>query len=128
MESRHSRSDVEFVSFLVRVFCAECKTRPLMSVSDLSRYMRDHLQPLDPSNLYRKQYGNMDQCLKNGKVDRVFWLDGSIIRPLESARLTAAVSSGVLTRESHDHLVAKIHELDEFQRDAQARLDRSLGR
>lgn len=124
MEARPSRSDVEFVTFLVQVFCREAKSRPLLSVSDLSRYMRDHLEPLHSASLYRKQYGNMDQCLKNGKVDRVFWLDGSIMRPHPSDLLAAAVAYGVLTTEAHGQLTAKINELDEFQREAQARLDR----
>jgi len=124
MEARPSRSDIEFVTFLVSVFLSECKTRPLLSISDLTRFMRDNLEPLHPANLYRKQYGNMDQCLKNGKVDRVFWLDGSIIRPHPSDRLAAAVTNGVLTAEAHRQLVGKISELDEFQRQAQARFDR----
>ena len=121
MEHRITSGDVEFISYLVSVICEIAKTRMQMSISELSKVIHE-LPAKDSRNLYRKQYGNMDQCLKNGKIGRVFWLDAMMIKPVPLPQLERARDEGVLSREDFQMLVEKQALLEANLRAAEARL------
>lgn len=121
MEARVNSSDIAFISYLVSVMCELAKTRMQISISELSQVMHT-LSPTDQRNLYRKQYGNMDQCLKNGKIGRVFWLDAMMIKPLPIGQLERARDEGVLSAADFTRLVEKQALLEENLRAAEARL------
>ena len=47
----------------------------------LSKYMTDKLEPKSEENLYRKQYGNLKECVLAGKtIMTVFKLDGTCFK------------------------------------------------
>lgn len=121
MERRVTSGDVDFISYLVEVMCELAQTRMQISISELSKVMHT-LPPTNPRNLYRKQYGNMDQCLKNGKIGHVFWLDAMMIKPVPLPQLEQARDSGVLSSADFTKLTSKQRDLEERLRAAEARV------
>jgi hypothetical protein len=115
MASSFTNEDRAFISFIIDVFVNLVQTRPQLSLQDFT----DHFLALDamlPANLYRKQYGNMKQCFKNGKIEAVFRLDGNIAKAVDYPQLEAAVQRGALSQEDHVKLAGKVRELEEYQK------------
>ena len=64
-------SEAKFIHFVIETMCRECKYRLQLSIADLTPILRT-LHALDPVNLFRKQFGNLEQCLKNNSIAKVF--------------------------------------------------------
>lgn len=113
-------SEGKFIHFLIRTMCEQCKYRLQLSIADLTPLLRN-LQPLDPVNLFRKQFGNLEACLKNAVVSRVFFLDSMIIKVVPDDVLMEAVRNGLLSGEDFEIITAKRREIDTLQEEAMKR-------
>lgn len=114
MAGSFSSGDKEFISFLIDVFVSKVGTRPQLSLQNFTDHFLT-LDPVHPANLYRKQYGNMKQCFKNGKVEAVFRLDSNLAKAQPYPQLQEVVGRGILSQEDHDKLVTKCKELEDYQ-------------
>ncbi|KAM3130112.1 hypothetical protein pb186bvf_017818 [Paramecium bursaria] len=56
----------EFYGFIMEIICKEGGTRLQMQAADIINEMQK-LPPKHPVNMHRKQYGNLQQCLKTCK-------------------------------------------------------------
>jgi len=80
VESTPSISSGEraFISFLINW---QVDTNPgdlITNLAALGKYMTDKLPQKCAENLYRKQYGNLKDCVLAGKgIKRIFQIDGS---------------------------------------------------
>jgi hypothetical protein len=113
-------SEARFVHFVIGVMCRECKYRLQLSIAELTPQLRT-LAPTDPANLFRKQFGNLEGCLKHRQVARVFFLDSMIIKVNPDDELIQAVNSGLLSREDFESISSKRRELDHLQEEAMKR-------
>lgn len=53
----------------------------LNNFEKISKYMLEEMHALAPENLYRKQYGNLKECVTKGKaIMAVFQLDGTCFK------------------------------------------------
>ena len=60
--------------------------------------MQDNMPPKCDENLYRKAYGNMKDCIMQGKgILKVFKLDGTCFKLRKNAEVMLAREKGVLT-------------------------------
>lgn len=110
-------SEAKFIRFLIDVMCRECRYRLQLSIAEVTPMMRN-LQPTDPVNLFRKQFGNLEGCLKHRQISRVFYLDSMIIKVLPDDRLSEAVGAGLLSQEDFIRISQKRIELDTLQEEA----------
>ncbi|CAG9333889.1 unnamed protein product [Blepharisma stoltei] len=115
-----SSSDRAFIAFLVNCFCNHCQYRMQLSISEVSKILRE-LPPIDPVNLYRKQYGNLEGCLKNPGVSRVFWLDSMMIKIRDINDLNDAARAGIISNADASRLIEKNAEIDLLQAEARLR-------
>lgn len=110
-------SEARFVHFLIDCFCRECKYRLQLSTAEVTPMMQG-LHPTDPVNLFRKQFGNLAQCMKNRHVSKVFYMDSMIIKVHPDEMLGQAMGDGILSNEDFSRISAKRHELDTLQEEA----------
>ena len=72
----------------------------LTNLGELSKYMLESMDPLAPENLYRKQYGNLKECITKGKaINAVFQLDGTCFK-FQKPQLVEAAHNNVLMEET----------------------------
>ena len=116
MESSEGR----FIHFLICTMCRECKYRLQLAIAEFTPILRN-LQSTDPVNLFRKQFGNLEQCLKHRNVSKVFFLDSMIIKVVPDQQLIEAVEIGLLSREDFENITAKRREIDTLQEEAMKR-------
>jgi hypothetical protein len=116
MESSEGR----FIHFVIETMCRECRYRLQLSIAEITPLLRN-LAPIDPVNLFRKQFGNLEGCMKNRHVARVFFLDSMIVKVLPDNELRPAVESGLLSRDDFERITAKRRELDTLQEEAMKR-------
>ena len=65
------------IDYVVRTNSGELQT----NLTHLTKHMTDDLAPKCEENLYRKQYGNLKECVLAGKaIMKVFTLDGTAFR------------------------------------------------
>ena len=71
----------EFIEFLVQYIVDTNPGDLQTNLQTLSQYMLDKLPPKCEVNLYRKQYGNLKDCVLQGKgIMKVFALEGTAFR------------------------------------------------
>jgi hypothetical protein len=96
-----SSSELAFITFLVD-FVVETNPGDLFTnLSKISQHMLDHLPPKCEANLYRKQYGNLKDCILQGKgILQVFNLDGTCFRFKKHAEVMTAYKNGAMTEDA----------------------------
>ena len=63
--------------------------------------MLDDLDPLASVNLYRKQYGNLKECVSKGKaIMLVFQLDGTCFKFQKPQLVETAYQNGLIEDEA----------------------------
>ena len=113
-------SEYKFIHFVITAMCDNCKYRLQLSIAELTPMLRN-LAPLDPVNLFRKQFGNLEQCLKNHHISQVFYLDSMIIKVHADDQLMEAVRHGLLSPQDFENITAKRREIDTLQEEAMKR-------
>lgn len=64
--------------------------------------MLDNMPPKCEENLYRKQYGNLKDCVLQGKgIMSVFKLDGTCFKFRKHAEVLQAYEKGILIETAH---------------------------
>ena len=58
-----SSSEKKFINFLTNYIVSTNPGDLQTNISQLSKYMLDELPPKCEENLYRKQYGNLKDCI-----------------------------------------------------------------
>ena len=77
----------------------------LITLSDLSESLKQ--QPaLSPSNLFRKQYGNLEHVFVHEDFSNIFFVENSVIRLQTLEKLQRARDDGHLTQALHARCVA----------------------
>ena len=118
MDSAVSAPQRHFIGFLTQCFLNHCTHRLQLSISEISKIAMS-LEPLDHANLYRKQFGNLEQCLKQGCIPRVFYLDNNLLKVRDAEQLQAAVNEGLITAAQKQALEQKRTEINTLQEQAQ---------
>jgi hypothetical protein len=111
-----------------------CSSSPslLITLVDLSNFLL--AQPaLSPSNLYRKQYGNLEHIFAVEEFGAIFLVENSVVRLKNMRELRMAQSRGSLTpallqqcekmhrfKRAHDIQTLKINDKNECTRCGQA--------
>eukprot|EP00347_Sterkiella_histriomuscorum_P006207 403353651 len=91
-----------FIKFLVDYIVSTNPGDLYTNIQHMSKYMLDNLPPKCEENLYRKQYGNLKDCLLQGKgIMSVFKLDGTCFKFNKHAVVEEAYTQGILTEEAH---------------------------
>ena len=81
MEVAVSSSEKAFLHFLVNYIVDTNPGDLYTNLEALSKYMLDKMPAKCDENLYRKQYGNLKDCVLHGKgIMKVFLLDGTTFR------------------------------------------------
>ena len=82
MEGSVSSSEKKFITFLVNHLVTVSPGDLQTNLEHISKYMLDKLPPKCEENLYRKQYGNLKDCMLAGKngIMKVFMLDGTCFK------------------------------------------------
>lgn len=57
-----------FITFLVSFVVSTSPGDLQTNLEKLSKYMLESMDALAPENLYRKQYGNLKECVTKGKA------------------------------------------------------------
>lgn len=118
MDSVASSSQKHFLSFLTECFLSHCTHRLQLSISEISRIALT-LEAQSSANLYRKQFGNLEQCLKHGCIPRVFFLDNNLLKVQNRDMLETAVRDGLITHTQLEALETKRSEINALQEQAQ---------
>lgn len=99
-KSKPISSETRFQSYVLIEICKDGGTRMQLTVSDLVNKMQK-LDPKDDINLTRKQYGNLDKCLKSFKSP-VYLIDAMVIKLLPPDEIATRYESGIITKEAYD--------------------------
>jgi len=92
-----SSSERQFITFLVNYIVDTDPGDLQTNLQKLSKYMLDDLPPKCDANLYRKQYGNLKDCVLQGKgIMKVFNLDGTCFKFKKHEEVEAAYAGGLL--------------------------------
>ena len=99
--SKVTSSEKAYIAFLVD-FLVDSNPGDLQTnISKISQHMLDNLPPKCEANLYRKQYGNLKDCLLQGKgIMQVFILDGTCFKFRRHPDVVKAFENGILTEEA----------------------------
>ena len=95
-----SSSEKEFQSYILQQICQYGGTRMQVTISDLTNFMQK-LDPKDNINLFRKAYGNTEQCLKAIKHS-IFILDSMIVKLLPFEKMNDMANKGVISKSDWD--------------------------
>ena len=114
MESKSSKnvtsSEKEFIEFLINYIVETNPGDLLTNLDKISKHMLDDLPPKCDVNLYRKQYGNLKDCVLQGKgIMQVFFLDGTCFRFKKHVEVYAAHERGVLTETAFERYLEGRH-------------------
>ena len=92
-----SSSEKMFIGFLINFVC-ETKPKDLFTNLDkISKHMLDNMDPKCDENLYRKQYGNLKECVLAGDgIMQVFKLDGTCFRMQKRDHMQECYESGLI--------------------------------
>lgn len=99
MNSRIPSSQVRFQSFILKEICKDGGTRMLLTISDLTNKMLK-LDPKDDLNLTRKQFGNLEKCLKSFKTP-IFILDAMVVKLSSPEAMETFHRDGVITDDAY---------------------------
>ena len=92
-----------FIEFLVDYLVETSPGDLQTNLQTLSQYMLDKLPPKCETNLYRKQYGNLKDCVLQGKgIMCVFQLDGTSFRFRKNREVLACIDGGILTSTAQE--------------------------
>lgn len=85
------------INYVVRTNSGELQT----NLTHLTKHMTDDLEPKCEENLYRKQYGNLKECVLAGKaIMKVFTLDGTAFRMNKPAVVEQVYKAGNMEEEA----------------------------
>ena len=118
MVSVASSPQKHFLEFLIQCFLDHCTHRLQLSISEISKIAMS-LDPLNSANMYRKQFGNLEQCLKHGFIPRVFYLDNNLLKVRDAKELESAVNESIITaaqKQALEQKRAEIYALQELAR------------
>ena len=101
VESSASSSEKKFLTFLIN-YIVETNAGDLQTnLMHLSKHMTDNMPPKCEENLYRKQYGNLKECVLAGKtIMTVFKLDGTCFKFHKPDIVEAVYNAGNMNQDA----------------------------
>ncbi|CAI2382935.1 unnamed protein product [Moneuplotes crassus] len=100
-------SEKKFLDFLIRFVCSTAPKHLFTNLDKISKHMLDKMEPLDDENLYRKQYGNLKECVLAGEgIMQVFKLDGTSFRLQKHDHLIACNDAGLISDDVWEEYLA----------------------
>ena len=96
-QTRVSSGEKKFITFLINYVVDSNPGDLQTNLTHLTKHMTDNLAPKCEENLYRKQYGNLKDCVLQGKaIMTVFVLDGTCFKFAHPAKVEKAYEQGLL--------------------------------
>ena len=91
MEGANATSgEKQFIEFLVG-FIVETNPGDLQTnIAKVSKHIQDTYDPKHDLNLFRKQYGNLKDCINTESIKRVFALEGTSFRFVHHTKMAEA--------------------------------------
>ena len=87
----------QFIEFLIG-YIVETNPGDLhTNIAKVSQHIQSKYDPKHDLNLFRKQYGNLKDCVKQAAIARVFQIDGTSFKFVHPNSVAAANDAGVLT-------------------------------
>ena len=87
----------KFITFLVNYIVDTNPGDLQTNLMHMSKYMLDEMEAKCDENLYRKQYGNLKDCILQGKgIMSVFKLDGTAFRFQHHNKVHACYEAGLM--------------------------------
>ena len=91
-------SEKLFIEFLVNFIVDTNPGDLLTNLEKISKYLVDEMPPKHEVNLYRKQYGNLKDCImQSALVKQVFVLDGTCFKFRSHKDVLGCIALGILT-------------------------------
>ncbi len=96
--SKVSSSEKAFIEFLIDYIVATNPGDMQTNLQNMSQHMLDNMPPKCEANLYRKQYGNLKDCILQGKgIKQVLVLDGTAFKFRRHPEVVQAYEAGTVT-------------------------------
>ena len=96
-----SSSEKKFLTFLINYVVRTNPGDLYTNLQHLSKHMTDELEPKCEENLYRKQYGNLKDCVLQGKtIMTVFVLDGTCFKFAHPTTVEKVYNAGNMEEEA----------------------------
>ena len=90
-------SEKNFIEFLID-YIVETNPGDLQTnLNKISQHIQDKYDPKHELNLYRKQFGNINDCVKKDGAKRVFQIEGTSFKFLHHTKVEEAHQAGILT-------------------------------
>ena len=87
----------QFIEFLID-FIVETNPGDLQTnLNKVSQHIQEKFDPKHDLNLYRKQFGNLKDCVKVEGTKRVFSIEGTAFRFVHHTKVEEAYQAGILT-------------------------------
>ena len=96
-------NEKKFLTFLVNYVVRTNPGDLQTNLMHLSKHMTDDLAPKSEENLYRKQYGNLKECVLAGKtIMKVFTLDSTCFKLNKPEKVEPIYRAGNMEQEAWD--------------------------
>ena len=101
-------SEKRFIGFLLKFMCSTNPKNLFTNLDKISKHMLDKMDSKCDENLYRKQYGNLKECVLAGDgIMQVFKLDGTSFRLQKRDQMQQCYDAGLIPEDAwQDYLVA----------------------
>src|SRR5210317_1734613 len=90
-------SEKQFIEFLIGYIVQTDPGDLLTNISKVSTHIQKEYDPKHELNLFRKQFGNLKDCVKQPAIQAVFCLEGTSFRFVHPTKVQAAKDAGILT-------------------------------
>ena len=96
-----SSSEKKFITFLVNYTIDNKPADLFTNLMHVQKHMTDNMANDCEENLYRKQYGNLKQCVLDGKtIMTVFKLDGTCFKLQDLDTIKAVYEAGNMEEQA----------------------------
>ena len=87
----------QFIEYLIGYIVKTNAGDLTTNIAKVSQDIQSNYDAKHDLNLFRKQYGNLKDCVKKEAISRVFMIDGTAFKFVHPNKVEAANNAGVLT-------------------------------
>ena len=100
MESATPADEKAFIEFLINYIVDKEPNYMRTDLAKVTKHLQNDFKATDPLNLYRKQFGNLKDCVQKAGIKQVLELEGTNFKFLETAKVEAAFNAGVISEDA----------------------------